>query len=52
MKTEYKNKAVESERVEVKAVGRDFYFPEYSITVRATSKEEAEQKLKKLLNNS
>ena len=44
-----KNKQVKREEVENKVVLLDFFFPDYSITIQATSKEEAEEKLKSVL---
>jgi hypothetical protein len=41
------NKMIVKEDVKTK----DFFFPDYQITVSATSQEEAEQKLSELLTN-
>ena len=40
------NKMIEKEDVKTK----DYFFPDYQITVSATSQEEAEQKLAEIIN--
>ena len=40
------NKMISKEEVKTK----DYFFPDYQITVSATSKEEAEQKLAEIIN--
>lgn len=44
------NKMIEKEEVKTKEVKKDYFFPDYQITVSATSKEEAEQKLSAIIN--
>lgn len=41
------NKMIKEETVKTK----DYFFPDYQITVTASSKEEAEQKLSEILEN-
>ena len=41
------NKMIEKKDIKTK----DYFFPDYQITVSATSQEEAEQKLSELLTN-
>jgi len=50
MKEAYKNKAVETDKVETKGgVQNSYSFPEHGVTVKATSYEEALEKLKAIL---
>ena len=44
------NKALGEEAVETKAAVEKYYFPEYEVTVEASSYEEAVEKVKKLTN--
>lgn len=48
MQKEYKNKAIKSAENKTVKVEKEeeYFFPEYQITIKATSREEAEAKLK------
>lgn len=41
MKTEYKNKVMDTEKAETKTSGEPHFFPEYGVTVIAETAEEA-----------
>ena len=50
MMTEYQTKDVSNKNVEPKKKLQEFTFPEHGITVEANDLEEAQEKLKKLIN--
>ncbi|MBI5071831.1 hypothetical protein HZB93_03005 [Candidatus Falkowbacteria bacterium] len=49
-----KNKMIDGEENKTAPVevGEDYFFPDYGVTVRAASREEAEEKAKELANEN
>ncbi len=52
-----KNKKIEKEEVKIKisdveVAQQDFFFPDYSITISATSRKEAEEKFKEVIQKA
>lgn len=46
----YKNREMVSENAEAEVPQLSFFFPKYSVTIKAASREEAEEKLKALVS--
>jgi len=44
------NKMMKNEDVKNKAIEEDYFFPEHSVTIKATSQEEAHKKLSIILS--
>jgi translation initiation factor 2 alpha subunit (eIF-2alpha) len=48
-KKDTQNKAISRKDVEIKTL-QEFFFPDYSLTIQAENKEEAEKKLLEIIN--
>lgn len=46
------SKSYENKMMGTATAEQDFFFPEYGITIKATSREEAEKKLQEIINQN